>query len=212
MDFSTALLRDLLDLSSSVGLDDAVGEPLTATVAAVSAAAPSYRGMCLTVVENGHPVQVASFVSPLDAASIATSLRLPLAALGPGFHVDSQLVFYAETPGAFVDLAADLGYALDIATRTDVRQTRLPRSPEADGRQGADRLSGHRLIVLDGDLPPATVVSGVTGLDDLSTINRAIGILIDQGHHPDRAHATLGQYAAAAGVAIHDYAARLLRT
>ena len=56
------------------------------------------------------------------------------------------------------------------------------------------------------------MVSGVTGLDDLSTINRAIGILIDQGHHPDQAHATLGQYAAAAGVAIHVYAARLLRT
>jgi hypothetical protein len=55
------------------------------------------------------------------------------------------------------------------------------------------------------------LVSGVTGLDDLSTINRAAGILIDQGHEPDQAHAALRRHAAAAGVETHVYAARLLR-
>jgi hypothetical protein len=55
------------------------------------------------------------------------------------------------------------------------------------------------------------MVSRLTGLDDVSTINRAIGILIDQGHHPDKAHATLHRHAVTAGVEPHIYAARLLR-
>jgi hypothetical protein len=45
--------------------------------------------------------------------------------------------------------------------------------------------------VLDADLPPPTTMSGLIGLDELSTVNRAVGILVDQGHHPNQAHATL---------------------
>ena len=66
-------------------------------------------------------------------------------------------------------------------------------------------------IALDADLPPPTLVSGLTGLDELATINRAVGLLIDQGHHPVQAHATLQRHAAGAGIAPHVYAARLLR-
>jgi hypothetical protein len=212
VDFPTALLHDLLHLSSSVGLDDdAVGAPLTATVAALRAAVPSYRGLCLTIVENGNPIRLVAFLPPQDGESMATSLRLPLAALAPGFHVDCQIVFYAATPGAFVDLAADLSYALTIPTITGSRPPRPTHSPELDGHQGTDHRDGHRPIVLDGDLPPATLVSGVTGLDDLSTINRAVGILIGRGNHPDEAHATLRRHAAVAGVAVNIYAARLLQ-
>jgi acetaldehyde dehydrogenase (acetylating) len=117
VDLPTALFRDLLHLSSSVGLDDdALTTPLVALVAGLQAAVPSYRGLHLTLVENGHPVSLAAFLHSEDAESITTSLRLPLAALGPGFDPDSRVVFYAATPGAFVDLAADLGYALGIRT------------------------------------------------------------------------------------------------
>ena len=42
-------------------------------------------------------------------------------------------------------------------------------------------------------------------------VERAIGIMIDHGHHPDHAHATLRRQAADAGVEPHLYAARLLR-
>jgi hypothetical protein len=212
VDLPTALLHDLLHLSSSIGLDDdAVGAPLTATVAALRAAVPSYRGICLTIVQNDHPIRVVAFLPPQDGKSSVTSLRVPLAALAPGFHVDSQIVFYAATPGAFVDLAADLGYALNIPTITDSRPPRPTNSPEIDGHQGTDHRDGHRPIVLDGDLPPASLVSGVTGLDDLSTINRAVGILIDQGHHPNQAYVILRRHAAAASVETRVYAARLLR-
>ena len=212
MELPTALLHSLVHLSSSVGLDDdAIAAPLTATAAALRAAVPSYRGMCLTLVENGHPIRVATFLPSQDGESIAASLRLPLGALAPGFHVDSQIVFYATTPGAFVDLAADLGYALNIATITPSPPVRPLISPEVDGHSGADHRDGHRPITLDDDLPPVTLVSGVTGLDDLSAINRAVGVLIDQGHPPHQAYATLGQNAASAGVAINIYAAQLLR-
>ena len=61
---------------------------------------------------------------------------------------------------------------------------------------------GQEPIVLDADLPPATLVSRLTGLADASTINRAVGMLIDQGHHPDEAHATLHRHAVTAGVEI----------
>jgi hypothetical protein len=209
VDLPTALLHDLVHLSSSAGLhDDVIAAPLSVTVAALRAAVPSYRGLYLTIVENGHPIQVATFLPQQDGESIATSLRLPLAALAPGLHIDSQIVFYAATPGAFVDLAADLGYALTIPTTTDSRRA---TSPDLNGHPGTDHREGHRSIVLDGDLPPATLVSGVTGLDNLSAINRAVGILIDQGHPPNQAYATLRQDAATAGVAIHIYAGRLLR-
>ena len=42
-------------------------------------------------------------------------------------------------------------------------------------------------------------------------IDRAVGVMLDQGHHPDDAPATLRRQAVAAGVEPHIYAARLLR-
>ena len=114
MDFSTALLRDLLHLSSSVELDeDELGARMAALVTALRTAVPSYRGMYLTVVEDDEPVGLSAFESTEDGA-ITTSLRLPFAALAPGFHVGSRVVFYAASPGAFVDLAADIGPALKL--------------------------------------------------------------------------------------------------
>ena len=211
MDFPTALLRDLLHLSSSVELDeDELGARMAALVTALRTAVPSYRGMYLTVVEDDEPVGLSAFDSTEDGA-ITTSLRLPFAALAPGFHVGSRVVFYAASPGAFVDLAADIGHALHAPIIFDGLRPRLTESPEDDGQHGDGLRDGHESIVLDADLPPATLVSRLTGLDDMSTINRAIGMLIDQGHHPDEARATLHRHAVTAGVEPHLYAAQLLR-
>jgi hypothetical protein len=211
VDFPTALLRDLLDLSSSVELDeDELGARLAALVTALRAAVASYRGMYLTVVEGDQPVSLSAFHSTEDGA-ITTSLRLPFAALAPGFHVGSRVVFYAASPGAFVDLAADHGHALHAPIIFNGLRPRLTESPEGDGQHRDGHRDGHESIVLDADLPPATLVSRLTGLDDVSTINRAVGILIDQEHHPDEAHTTLHRHAVTAGVEPHIYAARLLR-
>ena len=221
MDLSTVLLRDLLQLSSHAELDDDLDTPLASLVESLQTAVPSYRGLHLTILDNGHPVSLTAFLPLHDGDSIKTSLRVGFAALGPGFDGQSRVVFYAATPGAFVDLAADFGYALDTPT-TMPSEARPADSTDGDGQHGhhqrdgdrqhhrADR-DGHRLIVLDADLPPPATVSGLVGLDEWSVVNRAVGILIDQGHHPNQAHETLRRQAVEVGVEPHIYAARLLR-
>jgi hypothetical protein len=212
VDFPTVLLRDLLQLSSSIGLDDdALGAPLVTLVERLREAVPSYRGLHLTIVENGHPVSLTVFLPLQKGDPIQTSMRVGFEALGPGFDGDSRVVFYAATPGAFVDMAADFAYALDTPTITPDDPARSADSSDRDGWYGLDRCDEHRPIVLDADLPPPTTTSGLVGLDELSTVERSVGIMIDHGHHPDHAHATLRCEAAAAGVEPHIHAARLLR-
>ena len=212
MDFPTVLLRDLLQLSSSIGLDDdALGAPLVTLVGELKAAVPSYRGLHLTIAENGYPVSLTAFHPSQDDDSIKTSLRVGFAALGPGFDGGSRVVFYAATPGAFVDMAADFAYALDTSTTTQRHPARSDDSSDRHIQHSRDRCDGHRPIVLDADLPPPTTTSGLVGPDQVSTVDRAVGIMIDHGHHPDHAHATLRRDAAAAGVEPHIYAARLVR-
>ncbi len=195
MDFPTVLLRDLVHLGNTLDLDgDDLTSPLHDLVAALQTAVPSYRGLCLSLVDNGSAVRLSYFLPSLDGDAVATSFCLPFDALGVDVSTESRIVFYALTPGAFVDLAADLSHALDV-----------PTAQLGDGRRDGRR------IVLDADLPPTTLVSGVTGLDDASAINRAVGILLHQGHHPHRAHAELRRRAAAAGLETPAYAARLLK-
>jgi hypothetical protein len=212
VDLPTVLLRDLLQLSSSVGLDaDACTAPLVSLVEGLQSAVPSYRGLRLTMVDNGHPVSLTAFVPLEDGDSIKTSLRVGFAALGHGFDDESHVVFYAATPGAFVDLAADFGYALD--TPTIAAGTRAKSVDDTDGasQHGLGRSGRYRLIVVDADLPPLTTESRLVGLHERSVMDRAIGIMIEQGHNPDLAHATLRRHAAAAGIEPHIYAAQLLR-
>jgi hypothetical protein len=209
VDLPTALLRDLLHLSASVGFrDDELGTRLAAMVQAMCAAVPSYRGMDLTVYDGGQPMGLVAFLDTDDGA-ISTSMRLPFATLGDGFNRDSRVVFYAATPGAFVDLAADLGHAL----QAPVLFSRPPPGA-TDGADGDGLNRGHQdgqeTIVLDADLPPRGTTSGLTGLDEMSTISRAVGMLIDQGHPPDEANSTLQRRATAAGVEPHVYAGRIL--
>ena len=210
MDLPTALLDDLLYLGDSVGSDDnELGTRLAGVVQAMLTAVPSYQGLDLTVYEHDRPVNLAAFLDTDDGV-ITTSLRLPFAALRAGLHREGRLVFYAATPGAFVDLAADLGHVLQAAVV--FFRPGLPAIDVADGDGNEPgHRDGHRSIVLDADLPPRTRTSGLTGLDEMSTINRAIGMLVDQGHLPDEAHHTLRRHAAAAGVEPHIYAARLLK-
>ena len=119
MDLPTVVLRDLLQLSSSLGLDDdALGAPLVTLVGELRAAVPSYRGLHLTIIDNGHSVSLTAFL-PLPAGdSIKTSIRVGFEALGQGFDRESCVVFYAATLGAFVDLAAGFAYALEKPTTT----------------------------------------------------------------------------------------------
>ena len=205
VDLSASLISQLHELTLSLDGDDhAMDGSLVALMVDLELAVPSYCGLQLTITQHGFPVVLTAFAE-FDG-TVATSLRLPLSLLNPVLEVPSQVVFYARTPGALVDLAADLTYALRGAGATD--------GAPSDGHVGIGlrRIDGHRsAIVLDADLPPSTRVSGLYGLADLSTINRAVGVLIANGHHPDDAHDTLRQQAVAVGLEPHAWAIRLLR-
>jgi hypothetical protein len=99
-------------------LTDAIGDPdidldteRRAFIAATKLAIASYLGMSMTMAVDGHEVSIT--VDERGATPIATSLLIPLPAVSSA-EGGSTLTLYAATPGAFVDLAADLSYALGL--------------------------------------------------------------------------------------------------
>ena len=104
-------------------------------------------------------------------------------------------------------------------TRSEITSARRAANTYARGSnaQTLRTMTGDRdrdrdgVIVIDGDLPPHTLASQLTGLHEVSAINQAVGMLIDRGHDQDDAHAALRRHAAAAGVDTHISAARILR-
>lgn len=169
MDISAALVADLATLTQALdepNLDLEGG--LRAFTADLDRAVPSYLGMTITIALDGRDV---SFTVRDDTARrrvAGTSLLIPLAAV-TCVDAASTLLLHAATPGAFVDLAADLSYALDIDPA---------------------------LLVLDGNLDPPADSAGVTGLDEQVAINQAVGILIAHGHTPESARQELHRLAA----------------
>jgi hypothetical protein len=206
VDLPAALLAHLQDLTASIGQDDQdLDDTLAALTAALLATAATYCGLRLTIVEAQWPVTLTAFTDGHDAP-VGTSLRLPLALVSPTADKESRVVFFAITAGAFTDLAADLSYALGG----------VPVDQASPGVDGVDQRGIHvdgrrRAIELDVDLPLLSRVSGLAGLTELTVLNRAIGMLIAQGHDIEQAHQLLRRDAAAAEVEPHIYAARILR-
>lgn len=173
-DLATSLLAGPADLHGRfAGLEEALDAGVSGSV-----------GYQLTVVHLGQPVSF-SFMRAEQADQVETSLRLPLTLLSPVHEPGSRAVFYSTVPGAFVDLAADLGYVL---------------RPRGTGDA----------VMIDADLPAKQAGSLVTGLEELRTLHRAAGILIAEGHHPDTVHHTLAAQARSRGVSALHHARRLL--
>ena len=107
-------------------------------------------------------------VSTLDAGEtveVRSSLLLPLLPLG-ATTITGSVDFYSGTAGAFIDLADDARWIFN--------------------------LDGHP--VLDGHLPPTAgpaYHAGIRGLTELSDINQAVGVLVEEGHTPPEAHTEL---------------------
>ena len=206
MDLPAALLAHLQDLTASIGQDDQdLDDTLATLTAALQSTVDAYCGFQLTLVENQWPVTLTAF-SDGHHVPVGTSLRLPLVFVSPPVDPESRVVFFAATPGAFTELAADLSYAL---RGIPVDQT----SPAVDGvdQRGIRGNDQRRAIELDADLPPLSRVSELTGLAELTVLNRAIGMLVDQGHDIEEAHQLLRRDAAAAEVEPHIFATRILR-
>ena len=189
MDGTTKLIRQLSRLMADVGGPTAdLGRSLDGFVRALAVGIPSYCGLVVHLRRHGRTVTVNAFDSPGEQP--VTSLRW-VAEQG-GADDETTLILYAHHPGAFVDLAADLGYVLDGPPHL--------QSP----RRSED------LVRLDQDLPPPTLASSITGVEELAMINRATGVLIDRGTHPDDVVLELARQAAAAGLDHYTYARTLL--
>jgi hypothetical protein len=206
VDLPAAVLAHVRDLTASIGQDDRdLSDTLVALTTALRSTASSYRGLRLTIVENVWPVTLTAFTDGPDVP-VRTSLRLPLGLVSRMVDGESRVVFFAGNPGALTDLAADLSHALGGVPVDG-------RSSTANNKDHhATHVDGHRRVIeLDADLPPVSRRSGLTGLAELTVLNRAIGILVDQGHDIEQAHHVLRRDAAVAGVELLIYAARLLR-
>jgi len=206
VDLPGAVLAHVQDLTASIGHDDRdLNDTLAALTTALLSTATSYCGLQLTIVDSQWAVTLTAFTESHDVP-VGTSLRLPLGLVSTTVDGESRVVFYAGIPGAFTDLAADLSHALGgvpVDGQWSTADNADPRGPHVDGHR--------RVIELDTDLPPISRVSGLTGLAELTVLNRAIGMLIQQGHDIEEAHLVLRREAAAAGVESHIYAARILR-
>lgn len=175
MDTPTPLTVDLASLQ----------EQLDGFGVVVKLAVASYLDMTVTVAVDGHQVR---FTAPERATTtgpaVGASLLIPLSLVSlaePG----STLVLHAAAPGAFLDLAADLSYALGL-------------DPHA--------------LMLDAHLaPPNGSGEGVSSLAEYCTINRAIGVLIERGHTRESAREGLAQYASLDGGELHTAAEQVLR-
>lgn len=161
MDLSAALAADLGLLSAAIQQTDGGLEPVLRSLGTeLQLAVDSYVGLMITIAAEGHGI---SFTTRMPDAAASTSLSIPLTAVA-GSESGSSLVVYATTPGAFVDLAADLAWVLEV-------------KPSA--------------LVLDEHLAMPAPSDGISGLRELATINRAIGALIEHGHTPESARAQL---------------------
>lgn len=213
MEHPARLLTLLDDLSSQLDPSEpTLNACLHSLDRALATAIGSYCSLQVMLRRDGCPVVLtvdrpsSRPPPPGGVPPAVTSCRVPLGLVDAGFEPESRIVVYATTPGALVDLAADLSYALadhPDGISTGLRPGRLGRL------KGTDQAPS---VALDLDLPPPAPPDGLTGLEELSLVNRATGVLIESGHDPDGVHAVLQRQAAAAGLRPHAYAARLLQS
>lgn len=151
----------------------------------ISDAVESYLGLTVTIAPGTTPITFTTLRDGAQPASVRTSARFTLtraAAGSVGTGPVISLIVYAATPGAFVDLAADLAW--------------ITRANPAH-------------ITLDQDLTvvfemPTTAPSAV------AMINQAIGVLIGRGHSPEQAYQRLSRPSASGVVNRLDAAAGVL--
>ncbi|MGI8589401.1 MAG: hypothetical protein ACR2M5_00150 [Nakamurella sp.] len=178
MDFSRNLTMQLDVLTEAL---DGSGDDLDTIFGVLfddlSVAITSFVGLSITVPAGQELVTVTA----MNSHTAASSMLVPLNAANAG---GGQIVFYAQNPGAFTDLAADTAIAL---------------GPGGD-------------MVLDGHLPSPTSLRSVEALADRSIINQGVGFLIEQGHSPAQAQTELGRRATAAGVSVAWVAHQILES
>lgn len=182
VDIPNALAADLVALTEAIEEPGVDLEDLLVRLGDTSAlAVDSFLGLTISLLVDGMSVQLSAWQNGPGEGQIATSATLPLSALG-GLGPHGTITFFAAVPGAFVDLAADLAYALRLEAH-DVQLDRHLHAPAS--RDGS-------------------------GLPAMSAVNQAIGFLIERGHTPEDAAAHLQRLAHAGDVSTSVAAHRLI--
>lgn len=150
MEIPAVLCSDLAILSAALNDNTDIESSLDALLLDLQIAVKSFLGLIVTLVIDGYPAIFNALPDAADRPPIGATIRLPLPVVS-GAEPGSNIVVFAATPGAFIDLAADLSYALHVNPDT---------------------------LVLDADLHPTTAPIGMAAVTD---INQAIGILIERG-------------------------------
>lgn len=153
-----ALLTDALhDPATSLAPD--IMDTIVALVAGARTAVPSLLGLTVTITTAEPGQEPADRVllrctlldQHTDRHHIKASLRLPHDSDGgsPG-RASSTVALYAATPGAFVDLAADLSFLTgdELAAGELDQQVGVALKPDITGVLQAERTIGEALGVL----------------------------------------------------------------
>jgi hypothetical protein len=175
VDISAALAA----LSPATGIDQQ--DALAQLGRGLEVAIPSYLGLSITLVTFGQPVTFTAARHGSDAVEVLASLHFSLVLLTSSDPA-STLTVYAAASGAFVDLAADLGWLSATGT-------------------------SHLLLDKHLAIPPINRASALT---EFSTINQAIGVLIAAGFGVEDAYAELDARSERTGVARVEVARQIL--
>lgn len=179
MGTTTDLTAALHDLATATGrVPSHLPDLLDALADSLRGAVSSFLGLQLRLVGGTTPVRLTCW--PV-AGEATTSLHVPVPALTD--TAEGAFTFWASTPGAFVDLAADLRHALHL---------------------------GPGEVVLDGHLPPPSQHDSLLGLAEATQVDRAIGVLLARGHTVDSARAELEASARRQGLSLVQRAVQLV--
>jgi hypothetical protein len=204
MEMSTDLAVDLQQLTAALGGSppehvDLQGRLRTLTEDAV-VAVRSFLGLSVTLTIEGQDVTLTSMSGLVELSDVRSSLRVPLQAVSP--DLSGHVVFYAGRTGAFLQLAADLRARL----AGEQAAVELVEGP-LDTPTGS---SGQRPLTHGSPVTVASVVSGITGAAEMSSVNRAVGLLVGRGYTPEDARAHLVEQATGAALPLHVTAQRML--
>jgi hypothetical protein len=172
--FTAPLAAELAALSAALdepGSDLGLG--LRQLAVAAASAVPSYLGLSVVVTQHDPAFTVTLLDDGESAGDIGASILLTWTSRANDDDVAGvAFVLYARTPGAFVDLAADVSWLTGS----------LPTE-----------------FVLDAHLGFPAEPDTATPIAAASVINQAIGVLIGRGYTPEQAHRELDANAARDG-------------
>ncbi|MEO9199411.1 MAG: hypothetical protein ABI206_11755 [Antricoccus sp.] len=165
------LLTQALDLP-----DTDVADTIMRLAADAHTAVISYLGLSVAITTAQSQFDFTVLEEPTTADDIRTSLLVPLSTDPDGLRTGPAsiaLILYAATPGAFIDLAADLSWITGQTMAEFPLDTHLTLPPSHSDR---------------------------TPIATMSTINQALGVLIGRGSIPEQAERDLHARAVSAGI------------